>query len=54
MHTEIWTESLEERDGLEDLCADERMLLRKVLKKQFGRVCTGCVSLRIHSRDGHV
>jgi hypothetical protein len=54
MHTKFWTENLKEADHLGDLSVDGDMLVRLILKKSFGRVCTGSICLRIQNHDEHV
>jgi hypothetical protein len=41
MRTKIWTENLNESDHLVAICADERILLRQILKEKLGTVQTG-------------
>jgi hypothetical protein len=45
--TGFWWENLKGRKHLEDLGEDERIILKCILKKQDGRVCTGLIWLRI-------
>jgi hypothetical protein len=42
----------EERDHLEDLCVDGRIVLKQILKKWDGRIGTGFIWLRIETRRG--
>jgi hypothetical protein len=52
MHTFFWFENLERRDYLEDLGVDGKMMLEQILRKQGGRVWTGCIWLRIGNSGG--
>jgi hypothetical protein len=52
MHTLFWQGNLTERDHLEDLGADERIILKWVLKILGGRACTGFIWLRIGTSAG--
>ena len=38
MHTEFWWENVRERDHLEELSIDERIILKWIFKLQDGRV----------------
>jgi len=38
MHTIFWLENLKERDHLEDLCTDGRIILELIIRKQGGKV----------------
>jgi len=46
MHTIFWLETPKERDHLEDLSVDKRLILDWILGKQGGKVWTGCIWLR--------
>jgi hypothetical protein len=46
MHTEFWSETLKERDRMEDLRADRRTILKWTLKKLDDRAWTGIMWLR--------
>jgi hypothetical protein len=45
----VWCENLKERDHLEDISVD-RKVLKCVLKKQNGTAFTGLIWLRIRTR----
>jgi hypothetical protein len=52
MHTNFWLPSLKGRDNSEDLGADERIILKWILRKFVWRVCIGFVWLRIGTSGG--
>jgi hypothetical protein len=43
MHTGLWLENLKERQCLENLTIDVRIILKCILVKQNGRVQTECI-----------
>jgi hypothetical protein len=47
MQTTFWLGNLKGRDHLEDLGIDGRIIFEWTLGKFGGRVCTGCIWLRI-------
>jgi hypothetical protein len=47
VHTLFWWGDLTERDHLEDLGVDERVILRWIFKKWDGEARTGLIWLRI-------
>jgi hypothetical protein len=46
MHTIVWLENLKEREHLEGVGVDEKIILERILWKLVGR-CSGFVLLRI-------
>jgi hypothetical protein len=52
VHTKFWSVNPNGRDHSEDLGVDERITLKWMLKKQSGRVLTGCIWLRIGTSCG--
>ena len=53
MYTGFWWGNLRERDHLEDLGVDGRIILRWIFRKWEGVVGTGWSWLRIGTGDGH-
>jgi hypothetical protein len=51
MHTGFWLVNLKERDHLEELGTDGRIVLKCVLKKFDWRVLTGLIKLRTEKSD---
>jgi hypothetical protein len=49
MSTVFWLENLQRRDHSEELDADLRIILEWILRKQGGKVWTGCIWLRIRT-----
>jgi hypothetical protein len=49
MHTKFWSENLKERDHLEDLGMDRRIILEWILDKQDGNMRIGFNLFRIVS-----
>jgi hypothetical protein len=47
MHTIFWLGSLKARDHTEDLGVDGKIILKRILGKQGGKLWTGCIWLRI-------
>jgi hypothetical protein len=52
MHIGFWLGNLRERDNMEDLGVDGRMILQCMLKKSFGKAWTGLSWLRIATSGG--
>jgi hypothetical protein len=52
MFANCWTENLKQIYHFEDLDIDGMMTLKRILKKQDGRLWTGFVWLRIGSTNG--
>jgi hypothetical protein len=52
MHRIFWLENLKGRDDLEDLGVDGKIILERVLRKQDGRLWTGCTWLRTGTSGG--
>jgi len=50
----VYSEDLMERKHLEDLDADEKVLLKWLCKKRDGVSWTGSISLRIGTGGGHL
>ena len=47
VHTEFWWGALRERDHLEDVCIDERIILKLIFKKCGVEAWIGLIWLRI-------
>jgi hypothetical protein len=54
VHTGFWWGHLRERDHLEDLGADGRIVLKFVFKECEGEAWTGLIWLRIGTVVGHL
>jgi hypothetical protein len=52
MHTGFWWGDVRQRDHLEDLSVDGRIILKWNFKKWFGRAWTALVWLRIGTVEG--
>jgi hypothetical protein len=52
VHTGFWWGDLMERNNLEHLGVDERILLKRILKKWDGESWSGLLWLRIGTFDG--
>jgi hypothetical protein len=52
VHTGFWLGKPRERDHMEDLGVDERMILQCMLNKSFGKVWTGLIWLRLGTSGG--
>jgi hypothetical protein len=52
MHTAFWLGNLRERDQLEDIGADGRIILQWIFKKWDGEAWTGFIWLRIRTGGG--
>ena len=52
VHTAFWWENLTERDKLEDLGVDRRMILRWIFRKCDRGACTGLIWLTIGTCGG--
>jgi hypothetical protein len=46
MLTKFWSGNVKGRDFSEDLGIDGRIILEWIVRKQGGKVCTGCMCLR--------
>jgi hypothetical protein len=53
-HTGFWWVDLMEREHLEDLDLDVRIILKWVFKKRIGEVLTGLIWLRIGTSGGRL
>jgi hypothetical protein len=51
MHTEFWLVNLKERDHLEELGTDGRIILKCILKKLDWKALTGLIKLRKGKSD---
>ena len=54
VQTGFWWGDLTERDHLENLGVDGRMILKFIFKKWDGEAWTGLIWLRIGKDDGHL
>jgi hypothetical protein len=52
MHTQFWSEILKERDNLEDIGIDRKIILEWIFEKWSEKVWTGCIWLRIGTSGG--
>jgi hypothetical protein len=52
VHTAFWWRDLRERDHLEDLGADERIILKWIFMKWIGETWTGLIWIRIGTGGG--
>jgi hypothetical protein len=52
IHIEFWLGNLKERDYLDDLEVDGNVILKLILKKEYGRKSTGFMWLRIVVSSG--
>jgi hypothetical protein len=52
MHTKFWSEYLKERDHLEDIGVDGRIILKWVLEKRCVMMWTGFIWLSVGSNGG--
>jgi hypothetical protein len=53
-HTGFWWGDQSERDHLEDVGLDGRIILKWAFKKWDGEACTGLIWLRIGTGGGHL
>ena len=54
MYTGLWEGHLNERDNVEDLGLDGRIILKLIFKKRDGNAWTGLVWLRIGTGGGRL
>ena len=54
MYTGLWEGHLTERDNVEDLGVDGRIILKLIFKKRDGNAWTGLVWLRIGAGGGRL
>ena len=52
MNTGLWWEDLRERDNLQDISVDERIILKYTLKKYDGMVWSEFICLRTETGGG--
>jgi hypothetical protein len=52
VHTGFWWGDLRERDHLNDLSVDGRIILKWIFKKWGGEACTGLIWLGIGTNGG--
>ena len=54
VYTGVWQGKLRDRDHLEDLCVDGRIILRRIFRKWDVGVWTGLTWLRIGPGGGYL
>jgi hypothetical protein len=54
MYTKLWWETLRERDHLEDLDLDGKIILRLIFRKWGVVAWTGSIWLRTRTGGGHL
>ena len=54
VHTGFWWDNLRERDHLEDLDVDGRLIFKWMFRKWNGEVWTGFLWIRIRTGGGHL
>jgi len=52
MHTRFWLVNLRERDHLQDLGEEDRIMLNWILGKEGGKLWVGFIWLRIRTSGG--